>query len=70
MKAIIPLACVFLYDSSELCIVRDIALDCPGSQWGHITILGQEFSVRFPLMTTDALSWQIPIQSASRSSSE
>jgi hypothetical protein len=44
---VIPQALVFLNDNSGLCVVRDITLDCPGSQWGQITILGQQISVCF-----------------------
>ena len=46
-KPVIPQARVFLSGRSGLCVVRDITLDCPDSQWGQITIVGQEISVRF-----------------------
>jgi hypothetical protein len=44
---VIPQTRVFLSDSSALCLIRDVTLDCPQSPWGQITILGQAVDVRF-----------------------
>jgi hypothetical protein len=46
-KPVIPQARVFLSDSSGLCLVRDITLDCPQRRRGQITILGQAVDVCF-----------------------
>ena len=44
---IVKQATIYLDECSWLCVVRDITLESPNSEWGQITILGRPIDVCF-----------------------